>query len=326
MTDDLNPQPALVQPLVELSGVSRNYGNVRAVNNLSFVLHPGEILGFLGPNGAGKSTTMQMICGTLAPSAGSITIDGIDLLTDAVRAKQHIGYLPENPPVDLDATVDEYLHFCAQLHNVKKLQIAAALDSVKQRCGLTDVGKRLIGTLSKGYQQRVGIAQALVHSPRIVVLDEPTVGLDPVQIRDIRNLIREIGRDHGVILSTHILPEVQMVCNRVQIINHGELVFNNNIEHLNKQMQASRLLISCRQLPSEAELANLPGVQQVDMIDKQRARLHYANEQNPAEILVERSVQEHWGLQELIPESHSLEQVFMNLIATDQIISNEVAA
>jgi ABC-2 type transport system ATP-binding protein len=198
-------------------GLHRRYGDVHAVQGLDFQVRRGEVLGFLGPNGAGKTTTMQMICGVLAPSEGTVRIGGVDLLEDPVAAKRQLGYLPEQPPLYRELTVDEYLRYCAHLHGLRNRQATTAMDEVKARCGLRDNGGRLIGNLSKGFQQRVGIAQAILHRPAVVVLDEPTVGLDPIQIREIRELMRELGNDHGVILSTHILPEVQAVCDRVQI-------------------------------------------------------------------------------------------------------------
>lgn len=216
--------------LITATGLSRDYGDHRAVINLDVELRKGEVLGLLGPNGAGKSTTMQMLTGNLAPTAGEIHINGVDLLDEPRKAKQQIGYLPEQPPVYRDLTVSEYLHYCARLRNVPAAQRQGSVERASERCGLKDVGKRLIGNLSKGYRQRVGIAQAILHNPAVVILDEPTVGLDPIQIREIRSLIRELGQEHGIILSTHILPEVQAVCDRVQILNRGKTVFNNTLE------------------------------------------------------------------------------------------------
>jgi len=222
----INHQDRLINAIV----LSRYYSEHCAVNNVDVVLHKGEVLGLLGPNGAGKSTTMQMLTGNLSPSAGEIQINGIDLLDEPRNAKQQMGYLPEQPPVYRDLTVSEYLHYCARLRNVPSAQRKGAVATASERCGLQDVSKRLIGNLSKGFRQRVGIAQAILHNPAVVILDEPTVGLDPIQIREIRSLIRELGKEHGIILSTHILPEVQAVCDRVQILNRGKTVFNDTLE------------------------------------------------------------------------------------------------
>ena len=217
---------------VSTSELSRSYGARTAVHDIGFELRQGEVLGLLGPNGAGKTTTLQMLAGCLAPSAGRIEICGIDLLERPREAKALLGFLPETPPLYRDLTVDEYLRFAARLHQVPKADIPAALEQAKRRCGLADTGKRLIGSLSKGFQQRVGIAQAIVHNPRVVILDEPTVGLDPIQIREIRALIRELGGKYSVILSTHILPEVESVCDRIQIMNRGRLVFSGDFAEL----------------------------------------------------------------------------------------------
>ncbi len=217
---------------VSTSDLSRSYGTRTAVHDIGFELRQGEVLGLLGPNGAGKTTTLQMLAGCLAPSAGRIEICGIDLLERPREAKALLGFLPETPPLYRDLTVDEYLRFAARLHHVPKAGIPAALERTKRRCGLADTGKRLIGSLSKGFQQRVGIAQAIVHNPRVVILDEPTVGLDPIQIREIRTLIRELGGKHSVILSTHILTEVESVCDRIQIMDRGQLVFGGDFAQL----------------------------------------------------------------------------------------------
>lgn len=213
----------------------RNYGSYAAVDKVNLQLRRGEVLGLLGPNGAGKTTTMRMLTGNLAPSTGSIEICGIDLLDKPQQAKAHLGFLPEIPPLYQDMTVDEYLLFAARLHRVSKQTVQTVLGSVKQRCGLENRGKHLIGNLSKGFQQRVGIAQAIIHSPDVIILDEPTVGLDPNQIREIRKLIRELGVSSSVILSTHILSEVESVCDRVQIMHQGNMVLDETLVGLQQQ-------------------------------------------------------------------------------------------
>jgi ABC-2 type transport system ATP-binding protein len=218
--------------LVEAKQLYRYYGKHCAVHNVSFTLNKGQILGFLGANGAGKTTTMQMLCGNLAPSSGEILINGVDLLAHPVAAKQNIGYLPDQPPLYKELTVTEFLRYCAELHRMPNAEISAAVHSVQERCGLTEVAQRLIANLSKGYQQRVGIAQAILHNPPLIVLDEPTVGLDPLQIKEIRTLIKELAAEHGVILSTHILSEVQETCTDVQIIHQGRLVLSKTVAEL----------------------------------------------------------------------------------------------
>ncbi len=309
--------------LIKVEHLSRHYGPIQAVSAVDFELKRGEVLGFLGPNGAGKSTTMQMITGNLAPSTGKVTICGVDLLDDPKTAKAEIGYLPEQPPVYRDFTVDEYLNFCARINRISKDKISRAVDQAKQRCGLTEVSKRLIANLSKGFQQRVGIAQAIIHSPAIVVLDEPTVGLDPIQIREIRSLIRELSSEHGVILSTHILPEVQMTCDRVQIINKGKLVYSDDIANLDQRMRATTLLLELRKPPSEDVLQNLSGINRCEALGNNHFRLHHTHEQNPAEQIAEQAVKQGWGLLTLSPERKSLEQVFVEITSSEQSSSEE---
>lgn len=310
------------QNLLKVKHLSRYYGSLAAVNTISFHLQRGEVLGFLGPNGAGKSTTMQMITGNLAPSTGQIDVCGFDLLDSAKEAKANIGYLPEQPPLYRELTVDEYLSFCAQLNRIEKSQQKTALERAKERCGLTEVGKRLINNLSKGYQQRVGIAQAIIHSPAIVVLDEPTVGLDPIQIREIRILIRELAKDHGVILSTHILPEVQMTCDRVQIINRGQLVYSDDISQLNQRMQSNSLILGLQQAPTETELKALSSIDDVEALPNNRFRISHAVENNPAEDIARIAVEKNWGLFELSPEQKTLEQIFVDL-TSGEVIADE---
>ncbi|MGB5261763.1 MAG: ATP-binding cassette domain-containing protein [Gammaproteobacteria bacterium] len=302
--------------LVKAAGLYRYYNQHCAVHDVSFELSRGDVLGFLGPNGAGKSSTMQMLTGNLSPSAGEITINGIDLLDRPKDAKGEIGYLPEQPPVYRELTVNEYLDYCMRLNRIPREGRARALATAKERCGLADVATRLIGNLSKGYRQRVGIAQAIIHTPAVVILDEPTVGLDPLQIREIRALIRELGEDHGIILSTHILPEVQAACNRVQIIHHGRLVFTDTTRGLDARMSATSLIARFGNTPDRAQLLTLPHVTEVTPLDDGRVQLEYTGD-SPAEALVEQSVAGGWRLQELAAERHTLEQIFIELTTGD---------
>lgn len=306
-------------PLLSAQSLSHKYGNHLAVNNVSFDIYKGEVLGFLGPNGAGKSTTMKMLSGNLAPSHGQITINGYDLLNQPKQAKAHIGYLPEQLPLYKELTVKEFLYFCAKINLIPANSINSAVNTAIERCGLGDMTKRLIANLSKGYQQRVGIAQAIIHTPAVVILDEPTSGLDPIQIREIRHLIRDIATEHSVILSTHILPEVQMLCDRVQIISHGDLIFNDSISVLNNQRQASNLLCTLLTPPPLAALQNIAGVITVEILNPTQFRLHYQPDINPTAELLNRAVSEQWQLTELMPEQHSLEDVFMNIIQQESL-------
>ena len=307
--------------LIKVEHLTRHYGHLIAVDSINFEVARGEVVGFLGPNGAGKSTAMQMITGNLAPTTGRIQICDHDLLDSPKAAKSEIGYLPEYPPLYLEFTVDEYLKYCARLNRIAKNKIKSALDQVKQRCGLEQVGHRLISNLSKGYQQRVGIAQAIIHLPAVVVLDEPTVGLDPIQIREIRSLIRELGKEHGVILSTHILPEVQMTCDRVQIINKGKLVFADNISSLNQRMQSSALIVRFKQAPEEQQLAKLSGVMAVERLDANAMRVQHKAGDSPAERIVDQAVHNGWKLYELSPEHKSLEQIFIDITTAEHSVT-----
>lgn len=256
---------------------------------------------------------MQMLTGNLAPSAGRVSICGIDLVNRAVEAKRHIGYLPEHPPLYRELTVDEFLRLAARLHRVPGSRVPHALASVKSRCGLNDVGRRLLGSLSKGYQQRVGIAQAIIHDPDVVVLDEPTVGLDPIQIREIRALIRELRENRSVILSTHILPEVESVCDRVEILHLGRVVFSDTIAGLDQFSRGLALQVSFRRPPEDAELSAVAGVTRVERVSEQQFLLGRDPECDPTDALVERSVQAGWGLYQLGPAHSRLEDVFVQL-------------
>lgn len=298
--------------LVTVENLSRYYQKNCAIDQLSFSLQPGEVLGFLGPNGAGKSTTMQVITGNLAPSEGRVSINGFDIIESPRQAKQQIGYLPEHPPIYREATVDEYLKYCAQLRRVEQESLADAMQQAKNHCGLNEVGHRLIANLSKGYQQRVGIAQAIIHNPTVVILDEPTVGLDPIQIREIRTLIKTLGTQRSVILSTHILTEVQATCDRVQIIREGKLIYNATIDALKNHSKEHSVTIALKQPPSIDRLKAIDQVEQVEAVDSNRFRLKFSSE-TPAESLVQMSVEHNWGLFELIPDHTSLEDLFIEL-------------
>ncbi len=303
---------------VEAIGLTRLYGGREAVSNVSFNLSKGQVLGFLGPNGAGKSTTMKMLTGNLAPSNGSVKICGIDMMENPKEAKALIGYLPEMRPLYKELTVDEYLTIAARLHRVSGAHIKKAIDLAKERCGLSHMSKRLIENLSNGYQQRVGIAQAIIHNPMVVILDEPTVGLDPIQIRDIRSLIREVGSERSVIISTHILPEVEMVCDHVQIIDKGKLVFNGAIDVLKKQRIGNKLLIAMNKPPKAAELLKIAGVEEAESVSDQLMRVRFADGATPAEAIVQVAVAKGWGLYQIGPDQTSLEDVFVQLTYQEQ--------
>jgi ABC-2 type transport system ATP-binding protein len=303
--------------LIQAQGLTRRYGPNTVVDQVSLTLRKGEVLGLLGPNGAGKSTTMKMLTGTLAPSAGSVSIRGVPLADDPLGAKRALGYLPEQPPVYGELTVDEYLDFAAGLHGLRGPARREAVASAKRDCGLSDVGRRLIGNLSKGYQQRVGLAQAIVHRPPVVILDEPTVGLDPIQIREIRSLIAELGRNHSVILSSHILPEIQAVCSRVMIIARGRVVYD---EALNRDApdRFDAVDVAFRRPPADSLLGALPGVARVEGLDGERRRLHCQPGGDPREAVAAEAARGDWGLYELHARTRSLEDVFVALTSGEE--------
>jgi len=301
--------------LVEVEHLARDYGERRVLNDIHFSLRRGEVLGFLGPNGAGKTTTMQILSGNLAASEGVVRIAGHDLIDNPRAAKSVLGYLAETPPLYRELMVDEYLDYCAALNRLPRAEQIPAREAAKRKCGLGDVGRRLIANLSKGYQQRVGIAQAIIHLPPLVILDEPTVGLDPIQIREIRTLIRELGREHSVILSTHILPEVQTVCDRVLIIHEGELVLDETIDRLDRHMKAASITVAFHHAPPNDELERLPGVTGVQAEPSGRLRLLHDTDRNPTEDIVRLAAEHGWGLYEIRPGRLSLEQLFVDLTA-----------
>jgi ABC-2 type transport system ATP-binding protein len=298
--------------------MTRRFGKLRAVDNVSLELKRGEVLGLLGHNGAGKSTTLQMLTGCLLPDSAeenqcSIDICGINLLHHPVQAKAHLGYLPETPPLYRELSVNDYLTFAARLRGMKTAEVPAALVQAGQRCGLEAAGKKTIGTLSKGYQQRVGIAQAIIHRPDVIVLDEPTVGLDPAQIRDIRSLIRELGDSHSVILSTHLLSEVESVCDRVEIMQHGKLIYGDTSAHMQQHGSISGFIIGLRNPPPLSVLEAVAGISHVEQLSATQFRVLHAADQNPKAALLSLAEQQGWQLEQLTPLQATLEDVFVRI-------------
>ena len=222
--------------MIEVRNLSKRYGDLVAVDRVSFTAQKGEIVGFLGPNGAGKTTTMRIITGFIPPTSGTVTVEGFDILEQAHEVRKRTGYLPENPPLYADMTVVSYLEFVGRIKGVSRSALPEAVDRAVRRCGLTEVRRRVLGHLSKGFRQRVGLAQALIHEPSVLILDEPTIGLDPRQIREIRSLVKELAAERTVILSTHILQEVVQICQKVVIISDGRVVVEDEIENLTREM------------------------------------------------------------------------------------------
>jgi ABC-2 type transport system ATP-binding protein len=304
-----------ITPEITLSArnLTRRFGNFQVIHDVSLQLKRGEVLGLLGHNGAGKTTTLQMLTGCLLPNGGEVDICGVSLLHHPVQAKAHIGYLPETPPLYRELSVNDYLSFAARLHGMKSAAAAEALVQTRQRCGLEAVGKRIIGTLSKGYQQRVGIAQAIIHHPAVIVLDEPTVGLDPAQIRDIRALIRELGDAHSVILSTHLLGEVESVCDRVEIMQHGKLIYGSSSAHMQQHEGVSGFIVGLRNPPQLSVLEGIVGISHVEQLSATQFRVLHAPDHDPKAALLTLAEQQGWQLEQLTPLQATLEDVYVRI-------------
>ena len=303
--------------MIEVKNLVKRYGDYPAVDRISFRVEKGKILGFLGPNGAGKTTTMRIVTGFMPPTAGEVTIDGYNILTQPMEARRRIGYLPETPPLYPDLTVRDYLTFAARIKGVPRKMVTERVTTVAGKCGVTDYLDRLIAVLSKGYRQRVGLAQALVHDPEVLILDEPTIGLDPNQIQEIRQLIRSLAGNHTVVLSTHILPEVTMTCDEVVIISKGKVVASDTLENLTKSGGARARTFLRLAEPDDKTLGLLqktPGVARVETA-KDRGAFYITSQPNadPSADLGVLVLQHGWGLLELRHERPTLEEVFSRL-------------
>ena len=312
--------------MIEVEHLSKRYGSTAALEDVSFTAQPGEILGFLGPNGAGKTTTMRILAGYLPASQGTARIAGYDVHTNSMAVRQRIGYLPESPPLYPDMTVASYLNFVAQIKGLPAAQRQPRAEISMERCGLTDKRQVLIRKLSKGYRQRVGIAQAIIHDPPVIILDEPTVGLDPRQINEVRQLIKSLAGSHTIILSTHILPEVSMTCDRITIINRGKIVATDTPANLTSRLAGEGVYdLEIEGDPSEAQtlLRRLPAVRQVTLQqgDRRPYRLRVWGSADPhlgpslANTIVNAGLQ----LRELHRQQASLEEVFLNLTTTEAL-------
>lgn len=306
--------------MIEVKNLSKKYGQHTAVDNLSFHVEKGQIYGFLGPNGAGKSTTMNMICGYLAPSDGTITINGYDVVKEPEKAKRSIGYLPEIPPIYMDMTVAEFLKFAAELKKVPKAERAAQIEEIMEMTGITDMQNRLIRNLSKGYRQRVGLAQAILGYPEVIILDEPSVGLDPKQIIEMRELIKKLGENHTVILSSHILSEVSAVCDHIMIISHGKLVASDSPEGLQKLLSGSAKLLLTVKTEKEAleeVLSVMDGVESVTTEtaedDCVLATIEVTKGKDIREALFYKLAELHMPILEMHLIEKSLEDIFLQL-------------
>lgn len=301
---------------IKVSGLKKLYGEQKAVDNISFSIEEGEIVGFLGPNGAGKSTTMKMITGYLAPDAGQIEVAGVSIKDQPNESKKKIGYLPEANPLYFDMYVREYLDFIAGIHEVK--EPAKAIDNVIKLTGLTPEKHKKIGQLSKGYKQRVGLAAALIHDPEVLILDEPTSGLDPNQIIEIRDVIRNLGKNKTILFSSHILQEVEALCKRVIIINKGQLVADDQLANLSNVNTDKHVRVSFRESLETEWLSRLPAVTSADKKDAQTWLLGTADPEALNKQLMEMALQHNLNIVSLQSESRNLEEVFRDLTSKKQ--------
>lgn len=303
------------QSIVRVEHLSHRYSVQWAVRDINFEIDQTGITGLLGSNGAGKSTIMNIICGVLSQTEGNVVIDGIDLRHNPVGAKRNIGFLPQRPPLYGDLTVDEYLTYAAQLRNMDPKAIPAALERAKEKCGISHFSKRLIRNLSGGYQQRVGIAQSIIHDPKIVVMDEPTNGLDPNQILDVRTLIKDIAKEKAVLISTHILSEVQATCDKIIMIEHGSLVFSGTMEDFDNYIEPDTFVMTLTHAPLEEELMKVAGVTDVKAVSEysSRFRVWFDGDRETLGRMVDASVRNGWGLSEIQLEKSSMNDVFAQL-------------
>ena len=310
--------------MIEVQHLTKRYGPVTAVDDVSFTVERGEILGFLGPNGAGKTTTMRILTGYMPPTGGKAIVGGYDVQEQPIEAKRRTGYLPETPPLYPDMTVRDYLDFCARIKGVPRGERSARVTNSMERTRIADVGHRHCGKLSKGYRQRVGLAQALLHNPDVLILDEPTAGLDPKQIIETRQLIKQLGGDHTVILSTHILPEVSQTCGRVVIINRGRVVAIDSPDNLTSRLRGSEamfLQVDAGGADAQEVLAAVPGVTQVRLAETRGAitalEIESGQGRDVRRDLAAAIVNRGWGLLELRPMRMSLEEIFLHLTTED---------
>lgn len=302
--------------MIEVENLTKFYGPRQAIRDVSFKVQSGEVLGFLGPNGAGKTTTMNILTCILPATSGTVKIRGFDIFEHSLEVKKLIGYLPEHPPLYPDMIVRDFLSFAARLRRVPKNKVPAAIERVLEVCGLTEVQKRIIGKLSKGYQQRVGLAQALVHDPDILILDEPTIGLDPIQIIEIRKLIQELASSHTIILSSHILPEITQICQRVVIIHKGEIAAEDSLDRLSSAMgKNERLQLKVRNGDNGTpqKLSALDGVISVHAEDNNQFIVECQLDSRLQDAIARLTLENQWGLVELKPVSATLEEIFLNV-------------
>lgn len=300
-------------PIVKIERLSHKYSTSWAIRDINMEIDQSGIIGLLGSNGAGKSTTMNILCGCLNQTEGQVYIGGIDMRKDPEAAKRLIGFLPQTPPLYMDLTVDEFLIYCAHLRKMPKEEITPALKVAKERCGIAHFSNRLIRNLSGGYRQRVGIAQAIIHRPKLVVLDEPTNGLDPNQIIEVRALIKEIATDRVVIFSSHILSEVQLLCRDIKMIDNGRIVFSDTMDAFNNYMEPHSMLVFMDNPPDEKGFLQVPGITKAEFLTERQIRLYFNGDQEISERIIATSVSQGWRLREISLDKSSLDEIFAQL-------------
>jgi len=305
------------QSIVKIENLSHRYTRDWAIRDINFEIDRVGILGLLGSNGAGKSTTMNILCGVLNQTEGNVYINGIDIRERPENAKKLLGFLPQNAPLHLELTVQEYLTYCAEIRNIDKDHIDVAVAEVMEKCGVTHFAKRVLRNLSGGYRQRVGIAQAIIHKPKLVVLDEPTNGLDPNQILEVRKLIKEIAEERAVVFSTHILSEVQAICRDVKMIENGRMVFADTMDAFNNHIMPDSLLLVMDNPPATERLGIIPGVKEVEPLNDNSIRLRFNGSPDLSKEIIAMSVHEGWELKEIMLEKGSLDEVFAQLSNKD---------
>lgn len=300
-------------PILKIEQLSHKYSSSWAIRDINLKIEKRGIMGLLGSNGAGKSTTMNILCGVLNQTEGHVYIDGVDMRTEPETAKKNIGFLPQHPPLYMDFTVDEYLEYCANLRLIERTKIKAAVVYAKERCGIAHFSNRLIKNLSGGYRQRVGIAQAIIHKPQLVVLDEPTNGLDPNQIVEVRALIKEIATERSVIFSSHILSEVQVLCNDITMIEGGKVVFADTMDAFNNYVEPHSVLVHMVNPPTVEELREIPGITTVDVLTERSMRIFFNGDADISGQIIRESVQRGWELREISLDKSSIDEIFAQL-------------
>ena len=299
--------------ILNITNLSHKYASDWAVKDVSFSIGNSGILGLLGGNGAGKSTIMNIMCGILNHTEGEVTINGYDIRKEPIKAKSQIGFLPQKAPLYHDLTVDEYLTHCAHLRLINPKEIPTAVEEAKEKTGITHFSNRLIKNLSGGYQQRTGIAGAIIHNPKLVVFDEPTNGLDPIQILEVRKIIKDISKDRAVIFSSHILSEIQAVCKEIIMVNLGKMVFSGSTEDFNNYIEPSSILVSLGNPPALDELEQIKGITAVEQVSNEQIRVTFNTDKSITETLVKASVKNGWQLKEINVERSSLDDVFAKI-------------